>query len=97
MSHTRCAATKVHAPMNAYLLAAVVGLVVGAIYALLGVRSPAPPVIALVGLLGMLGGEKAVGLARRWSPQKPELARPSAPESIAISPKTLSASKHNSP
>ena len=42
MSHTRCAATKVHAPMNAYLLAAVVGLVVGAIYALLGVRSPAP-------------------------------------------------------
>jgi len=33
------------------------GIVVGAFYALLRVRSPAPPVIALVGLLGMWLGE----------------------------------------
>jgi XapX domain-containing protein len=33
---------------------------VGVIYASLGVRSPAPPIIALLGLLGMLGGEQAV-------------------------------------
>ncbi|TXD71656.1 DUF1427 family protein, partial [Mitsuaria sp. TWR114] len=38
--------------MNAYVLSAAVGLLVGVIYGLLNVRSPAPPVIALVGLLG---------------------------------------------
>ena len=40
--------------MNAYVLSAAVGLLVGVIYGLLNVRSPAPPVIALVGLLGPL-------------------------------------------
>lgn len=36
------------------------GVLVGLLYALLNVRSPAPPAIALVGLLGMiLGGELA--------------------------------------
>lgn len=37
----------------------------GVIYALMNVRSPAPPVIALAGLLGMLIGEQAVPLAKR--------------------------------
>lgn len=46
--------------MTPYLLSAGVGLGVGVLYALLGVRSPAPPVIALLGLLGMLAGEAAV-------------------------------------
>ncbi|MFE7594475.1 DUF1427 family protein [Kitasatospora sp. NPDC057512] len=32
------------------------GLVVGAMYALLRVRSPAPPLVALTGLAGMLIG-----------------------------------------
>ncbi len=35
----------------------------GVIYALLGVRSPAPPIVALVGLLGILVGEQLVPLA----------------------------------
>jgi XapX domain-containing protein len=35
------------------------------IYALLHVRSPAPPVVALLGLLGILVGEQLVPLARR--------------------------------
>jgi XapX domain-containing protein len=47
-------------PMLPYALSAGVGLAVGVAYALLGVRSPAPPVIALIGLLGMLMGETAV-------------------------------------
>lgn len=40
------------------------GILVGIIYALLQVRSPAPPAIALLGLLGMLIGEQVV---HRWS------------------------------
>lgn len=44
--------------MMTYLLSLGAGLLVGIIYCLLGVRSPAPPYIALVGLLGMLIGEQ---------------------------------------
>jgi len=51
--------------MKAYVLSLCVGLLVGAIYGVLGVRSPAPPVIALLGLLGMLLGEQGVAVARR--------------------------------
>lgn len=51
--------------MKPYLLSIGAGLLVGVIYALLGVRSPAPPAIALVGLLGMLLGEQAVPIAKR--------------------------------
>jgi XapX domain-containing protein len=41
------------------------GLVVGAAYSLVQVRSPAPPIIALVGLFGMLLGQQAVDMAKR--------------------------------
>ncbi len=51
--------------MKVYLLSLGVGLLVGVIYALLQVRSPAPPAIALLGLLGMLVGEQLVPLAKR--------------------------------
>jgi XapX domain-containing protein len=37
-----------------------VGLLAGVIYSLVRVRSPAPPAIALVGLLGMLAGEALI-------------------------------------
>ena len=47
-----------------YLISLAVGLGVGVAYGLLGVRSPAPPVIALMGLLGMLLGEQAVAYLR---------------------------------
>jgi XapX domain-containing protein len=43
--------------MKPYLLSLAAGMLVGGIYALLGVKSPAPPVIALIGLLGMVLGE----------------------------------------
>jgi XapX domain-containing protein len=52
--------------MKPYLLSLVVGLLVGVIYALFQVRSPAPPVIALVGLLGILLGEQVPPLVKRW-------------------------------
>ncbi len=47
-----------------YLLSLTVGLAVGIAYGLLSVRSPAPPVIALLGLLGMLAGETLVSYLR---------------------------------
>jgi len=43
-----------------YLLSLAAGVLVGVIYGLIAVRSPAPPIIALLGLLGMLAGEAAV-------------------------------------
>ncbi len=52
--------------MKTYLLSAAAGLLVGVIYALLNVRSPAPPAIALVGLLGILAGEQLPALARNF-------------------------------
>jgi XapX domain-containing protein len=50
--------------MKAYLVSLVVGLVVGLFYSVVNVKSPAPPTIALVGLLGMLGGEHLIPLLR---------------------------------
>jgi XapX domain-containing protein len=50
--------------MKLYLLSLGAGLLVGVIYSLLNVRSPAPPVVALVGLLGILVGEQLVPLAK---------------------------------
>jgi len=44
----------------AYLISLVVGVAVGLLYGLLRVKSPAPPLIALVGLLGMVIGETAI-------------------------------------
>ncbi len=44
--------------MKALFLSFVVGLGVGAIYGLIRVKSPAPPIIALLGLLGMVVGEQ---------------------------------------
>lgn len=54
--------------MKIYLLSLGAGLLVGIVYSLLNVRSPAPPVVALVGLLGILVGEQIIPLARTlWS------------------------------
>ena len=44
--------------MTPYLLSLMAGVFVGVIYSFLGVRSPAPPIIALIGLLGILIGEQ---------------------------------------
>jgi XapX domain-containing protein len=44
-----------------YLLSLGAGLLAGILYGVLNVRSPAPPVVALVGLLGILGTGAAAG------------------------------------
>ncbi len=54
--------------MKLYLLSLGAGLLVGIVYSLLNVRSPAPPVVALVGLLGILVGEQLIPFAKTmWS------------------------------
>ena len=50
--------------MKIYVLSAGAGVLVGLIYSLLNVRSPAPPVVALIGLLGMLAGEQIIPLGK---------------------------------
>jgi XapX domain-containing protein len=54
-----------------YLLSLGAGLLVGVVYSLINVRSPAPPVIALLGLLGMLAGEQIVPLIKRLAGPEP--------------------------
>ncbi|MET4476717.1 XapX domain-containing protein [Bradyrhizobium sp. F1.13.3] len=51
--------------MKIYLLSAGAGILVGVIYSLLNVRSPAPPLVALVGLLGILVGEQVIPVGRQ--------------------------------
>jgi XapX domain-containing protein len=53
--------------MTGYLISLGMGLAVGVIYGLVQVSSPAPPLIALVGLLGMVLGEQAIDMARHHS------------------------------
>jgi XapX domain-containing protein len=51
--------------MKPYLLSLAAGVLVGLVYSLVRVRSPAPPVIALVGLLGILVGEQIPTLIKQ--------------------------------
>jgi XapX domain-containing protein len=51
--------------MKLYLFSLGAGLLVGVVYGVLNVRSPAPPIVALVGLLGILLGEQIVPVAKR--------------------------------
>jgi XapX domain-containing protein len=57
--------------MKTYVISMAVGILVGVIYGLLHVRSPAPPTIALIGLLGMLLGEQIVPLATKLIKKEP--------------------------
>ena len=47
--------------MKMMLVSLAVGLLVGVLYGVIRVKSPAPPIIALVGLLGMVLGEQLGG------------------------------------
>jgi XapX domain-containing protein len=51
--------------MTVYLLSFGAGLLVGVVYSLVNVRSPAPPVVALIGLLGILLGEQILPVGRQ--------------------------------
>ncbi|SUD91962.1 DUF1427 family protein [Psychrobacter phenylpyruvicus] len=52
--------------MRIYIASLIVGIVVGVLYSLVNVRSPAPPTWALVGLLGMLMGEQLIPVAKQY-------------------------------
>lgn len=52
--------------MKAYFLSLIVGLVVGVLYYVLDVRSPAPPLVALLGLLGMVVGEQLIPVVKNF-------------------------------
>ena len=47
--------------MKALLVSFAVGLLVGVLYGVIRVKSPAPPIVALLGLLGMVLGEQLGG------------------------------------
>ncbi|MCK9919207.1 XapX domain-containing protein [Microbacteriaceae bacterium K1510] len=57
--------------MKLYLFSLGAGLAVGVFYALIQVRSPAPPVVALLGLFGILIGEQLPPLVRGHWLQQP--------------------------
>jgi XapX domain-containing protein len=57
--------------MRAHLISLGAGLLVGIIYSLINVRSPAPPVVALVGLLGILVGEQIPPMVRTLWQKEP--------------------------
>ena len=57
--------------MKIYLVSLGAGVLVGVIYALMQVRSPAPPAVALLGLLGMLIGEQVVPPIKRMIAGEP--------------------------
>ncbi|MFL9933058.1 DUF1427 family protein [Paraburkholderia sp. RL18-103-BIB-C] len=51
--------------MKPYILSLLGGILAGAIYSLIRVRSPAPPMVALVGLLGMVIGAQIIPTGRQ--------------------------------
>jgi len=57
--------------MKVYLLSLAAGLLVGVVYSLLNVRSPAPPLAALIGLLGILAGEQILPFGKQLLAGKP--------------------------
>jgi XapX domain-containing protein len=52
--------------MKLYFVSAIAGLLVGCLYALMQVRSPAPPLVALVGLCGIYMGELGTAALIQW-------------------------------
>lgn len=78
--------------MKLYLLSLAVGVLVGVIYSLLNVRSPAPPIVALIGLFGMLLGEQVGPVARRVLAGEPLSAawfsRECAPKITGVPPES---------
>ena len=81
-----------------YIISIGAGILVGIIYGLLNVRSPAPPAIALVGLLGMLIGEQVVPMAKRLIHHEPIsvswLHRECVPKITGVDPKTIAATSN---
>ena len=72
-----------------YLMSLLAGSAFGIGYALLGIKSPAPPIVALFGLLGMVGGEQGASWVKRHYATV-AVTRPAADGSARTLPKTSS-------
>jgi XapX domain-containing protein len=70
--------------MKLLFLSFVVGLGVGVLYGLIRVKSPAPPIVALLGLLGMVLGEQ-FGI---WVQTKNSTFRVPHPRALSVSATT---------
>jgi len=57
--------------LKKYSVSFAAGVLAGVIYTVLDVNSPAPPIIALAGLLGMQIGEHLIPLVKRWKTGQP--------------------------
>ncbi|RRZ86799.1 DUF1427 family protein [Erwinia sp. 198] len=57
--------------LKIYSVSLAVGVLAGVIYAVLGVSSPAPPLVALAGLAGMQPGEHIIPLIKRLLNRQP--------------------------
>jgi len=57
--------------LKTYSVSLAAGVLAGVIYAVIDVNSPAPPIIALVGLLGMQVGEHLIPLIKRLINRQP--------------------------
>lgn len=57
--------------MKIYVLSLFAGILVSVIYSLLNVRSPAPPMVALIGLLGILASEQIIPFAKSIMAKEP--------------------------
>jgi XapX domain-containing protein len=68
--------------MTGYIVSLLMGLIVGAVYGLVQVRSPAPPLIAPVGLLGMVIGEQAIEMAKRHFQPPPQTSTAQPPGDV---------------
>jgi XapX domain-containing protein len=66
--------------MKTLLISFVVGLLVGVVYGVIRVKSPAPPIVALLGLLGMVLGEQVGG---RLHTRKVQSGNVSSPHIVA--------------
>ncbi len=77
-----CGRRNSDAVMTGCIVSLLMGLIVGALYALVQVRSPAPPLIALVGLFGMVVGEQAVDMAKRHFQPTPQASAGQPPGDV---------------
>ncbi|CAD6532942.1 DUF1427 family protein [Paraburkholderia sabiae] len=75
-----------------YLISLGVGLVIGLLYYLVRVQSPAPPLIALAGLLGIVIGEHAIPFVQAQI-RTPDAQTQSAPPSVTASTPASSCNK----
>ncbi|WP_318367603.1 XapX domain-containing protein [Enterobacter sp.] len=57
--------------LKTYAVSLAMGILAGVIYVVIEVNSPAPPVIALLGLFGMLIGEQIIPLCKRLIRRQP--------------------------